>query len=50
MNETSIESRVYCSPVVLRKRVQIDMADSTRVVEANTEATGKLQISYSMDQ
>ncbi|KAL7731003.1 hypothetical protein ACLKA6_014226 [Drosophila palustris] len=40
MNETSIESRVYCSPVVLRKRVQIDMADSSRVVEANTEATG----------
>lgn len=40
MNESSIESRVYCSPVVLRKRVQIDMADSSRVVEANTEATG----------
>ncbi|KAH8307550.1 hypothetical protein KR044_001699, partial [Drosophila immigrans] len=40
MNETSIESRVYSSPVQLRKRVQIDMADSSRVVEANTEATG----------
>ncbi|XP_034484516.1 mitochondrial import inner membrane translocase subunit TIM44 [Drosophila innubila] len=40
MNESSIESRVYCSPVVLRKRVQIDMSDSSRVVEANTEATG----------
>ncbi|KAH8417245.1 hypothetical protein KR222_007044 [Zaprionus bogoriensis] len=40
MNETSIESRVYCSPTHLRKRVQVDMADSSRVVEANTEATG----------
>ncbi|XP_064556159.1 mitochondrial import inner membrane translocase subunit TIM44 isoform X2 [Drosophila montana] len=40
MNETSIENRVYCSPVRLRKRVQVDMSDSTRVVEANTEALG----------
>ncbi|XP_032593377.1 mitochondrial import inner membrane translocase subunit TIM44 isoform X2 [Drosophila grimshawi] len=40
MNATSIDNRVYCSPVKLRKRVQVDLADSTRVVEANTEATG----------
>ncbi|XP_030559762.1 mitochondrial import inner membrane translocase subunit TIM44 isoform X2 [Drosophila novamexicana] len=40
MNETSIENRVYCSPVRLRKRVQVDLSDSTRVVEANTEALG----------
>lgn len=41
MNETSIENRVYCSPVKLRKRVQVDLSDSSRVVEANTEALGK---------
>ncbi|EDW14046.1 mitochondrial import inner membrane translocase subunit TIM44 isoform X1 [Drosophila mojavensis] len=40
MNETSIENRVYCSPVKLRKRVQVDLSDSSRVVEANTEALG----------
>lgn len=41
MNETSIENRVYCSPVTLRKRIQVDLSDSSRVVEANTEALGK---------
>ncbi|KAH8278981.1 hypothetical protein KR018_012086 [Drosophila ironensis] len=40
MDNASIDNRVYRSPVQLRKRVQVDMADSDRVVEPNTEATG----------
>ncbi|XP_068154178.1 mitochondrial import inner membrane translocase subunit TIM44 isoform X2 [Drosophila tropicalis] len=40
MDTTSIDNRVYRAPAKLRKRVQVDMTDSDRVVEANTEATG----------
>lgn len=43
MNESSIESRVYCSPAKLRKRVEVE-TDNSRVVEANTEATGECAI------
>lgn len=36
----SIQGRVYRSPVKLRKRVETNLADETRIFEANTEATG----------
>lgn len=40
MDNASIDNRVYRSPIQLRKRVQVDLAESDRVVEPNTEATG----------
>ncbi|XP_041452405.1 mitochondrial import inner membrane translocase subunit TIM44 isoform X1 [Drosophila obscura] len=40
MDLTSIDNRVYRPPAKLRKRVQVDMADSTRTFEPNTEDTG----------
>jgi len=41
MHNASIDNRVYRAPLQLRKRVQLDMSDSDRVVEPNTEATGR---------
>lgn len=41
MDSASIENRVYRAPAKLRKRVQLVMSDSDRVVEPNTEATGE---------
>lgn len=43
MDMAGIDNRVYRAPAKLRKRVQLDMSDSDRVVEANTEALGKRQ-------
>ncbi|KAH8343890.1 hypothetical protein KR084_001387 [Drosophila pseudotakahashii] len=40
MDNASMDNRVYRAPLQLRKRVQLDMSDSDRVVEPNTEATG----------
>jgi len=41
MDSASIDNRVYRAPLQLRKRVQLDISDSDRVVEPNTEATGR---------
>ncbi|XP_017143076.1 mitochondrial import inner membrane translocase subunit TIM44 isoform X2 [Drosophila miranda] len=40
MDLTSIDNRVYRSPAKLRKRVQVEMSESSRTFEPNTEATG----------
>lgn len=40
IDSQGISARVYRAPEQLRKRVEVSMADATRVFEANTEALG----------
>ncbi|XP_055616927.1 mitochondrial import inner membrane translocase subunit TIM44 [Toxorhynchites rutilus septentrionalis] len=40
IDSQGISARVYRAPERLRKRIEVSMADSTRVFEANTEAFG----------
>lgn len=40
MNTQGIQGRVYKSPTKLRKRIETNLANETRIFEANTEDTG----------